>query len=85
MATGQQAVVLPNCCSWTAPYINILIGKFWTYWLDPGISSGEELWRKNSKRGETEASSDWFTWDTNKVRDTELALTTEAAGTLPNS
>ena len=25
-----------------------------------------------------------FTWETNKVRDTELALTTEAAGALSN-
>ena len=37
------------------------------------------------KRGETEARSDWFTWETNKVRDTELALTPEAAGALSNS
>ena len=26
----------------------------------------------------------WFTWETNKVRDTEFALTMEAAGALSN-
>ena len=30
-------------------------------------------------------NNNWFTWEINKVRDTKLALTTEAAGILLNS
>jgi len=45
----------------------------------------EELKSLLIKVKETEVWSDWFTWETNKVRDTELALTTKAAGALSNS
>ena len=55
-------------------------------WWGPGIPSVEWHWQKRiDKRGEKEAWSNWFTRKANKVRDTELALTTEATGALSNS
>ena len=51
-----------------------------------GFPQEDSVGDQNSKAGIYQMlNNNWFTREINKVRDTKLALTTEAAGTLSNS